>query len=151
VVINRVLLRRSWFLHHTSVTHFLHLRQETVRRKDILEHPCKFSIVSPVPGNQLDYDPPRPNNLLKSAALLDSEEGEDSSALSTEDMIVKHGLLSALFGRRTFSRGSGGSRMGCSFVEAPLGGMIMVQDRERTKEIQSCEELDRWRNSKCRA
>lgn len=43
--------------------------------------------------------------------------------LSTEDMIARHGLFSAWFVRRTLSRGSGGSRMGFSFVEAPFGGI----------------------------
>ena len=40
-----------------------------------------------------------------------------------------HGFASGLFGRRTRSLGSGGKRVGASFVEVPLGGILTVYCR----------------------
>ena len=64
-----------------------------------------------------------PNMLLKSAK---SYPGGGGIVLSTEDMIARHGLVSAWLGRRTLSLGRGGSRMGFNFVGAPFGGMLMM-------------------------
>jgi hypothetical protein len=46
--------------------------------------------------------------------------------LRTEVIIVKHGFESALFGRRTLSLGRGGRRTAATFVEAPFGGMLKI-------------------------
>jgi hypothetical protein len=54
-------------------------------------------------------------------------------------MIARHGFVSAWFGLRTRSLGSGGRRMGCSFVAVPFGGM--VTDFGRCKDA---EKLNEW-------
>ena len=41
-------------------------------------------------------------------------------------MIDRHGFASAWFGRRTRSLCKGGRRIGCIFVEAPFGGILLV-------------------------
>jgi hypothetical protein len=48
-----------------------------------------------------------------------------TSILSTELMSTRHGFASVWFGRRTRNLGRGGRRIGCSFVEAPFGGIFV--------------------------
>jgi hypothetical protein len=48
-----------------------------------------------------------------------------TSILSTELMSTRHGFASVWFGRRTRNLGRGGRRIGCSFEEAPFGGIFV--------------------------
>jgi hypothetical protein len=57
------------------------------------------------------------------ALFQGSEEG---SLLRTEVIIARQGLASPWFGRRIRSLWRGGRRIGCSFVEAPLGGIVSL-------------------------
>lgn len=64
------------------------------------------------------------------------KEGREGNRLRTELMSVRHGFVSPALGRRTRSFGSGGRRIGVSFVGAPLGGIVAASSSFSCKESQ---------------
>jgi hypothetical protein len=103
-----------------------------VNEMDIPVRPYMSSIGSPMPGILPLYIPKKPSMLLQSQPqdsmpyCIAIETANLNSLLNTELIIARHGFASPALGFRTRSLGSGGMRIGCSFVEAPLGGILSL-------------------------
>lgn len=89
----------------------------------LLVYPYRLAMTIRGLHSRLYYILKTPNMLYGSLELVALGE-RWSFILRTEVITPRHGFAFAWFGRRTFSLGRGGRRIGTTLVEAPLGGIF---------------------------